>query len=195
MQLTLLEEDSVTFNEKQLEMDQQFDGYYGIQYSDPSSSYDQVLNVYQGLWKIEDSFHLLKSNFEARPIYVWTEESIQGHFVLCYLALVLQRLLEYGLHKKGLTYSTEKIQAAIRSSTLTQLNAEGRTLFTKNKSDEIFSELLQVFGVIDLPTYGEQDKRKHAIYIPKNKEILKKAIVSPLLRVFLYLQLSKSGKN
>ncbi|MCF3696704.1 transposase, partial [Salmonella enterica subsp. enterica serovar Weltevreden] len=85
------------------------DGYYGIQYSDTTLSPEEILNAYHGLWKIEESFRVLKSNLEARPIFVWTEESIRGHFVICYLALVLQRLLEYMLTQKGLELSTEKI--------------------------------------------------------------------------------------
>jgi transposase len=162
VQLTLLEDDRISFNEKQLKIDEQFDGYYGIQYSDSTLSTDEVLNAYHGLWKIEESFRVLKSNFEARPIYVWTEESIQGHFVICYLALIIQRLLEYLLHKNGLDYSTEKIQDAIRSATITQVNFEGREIFIKNKSEEAFSEILKAFDIEDLPTYGQRDKRVNA---------------------------------
>ncbi len=59
--------------------------------------------IYQGLWKIEESFRVMKSNLEARPIFVWTESSIRGHFVMCYLALVIQRYLEYKLRKENLS--------------------------------------------------------------------------------------------
>lgn len=104
-----MEDDQISFNEKQLEIDERFDGYYGIEYSDATLTPEQVLGAYHGLWKIEESFRVLKSNLEARPIYVWSEDSIQGHFVLCYLALVLQRLLEYHLHEKGIDFSTEAI--------------------------------------------------------------------------------------
>lgn len=109
VQLTLMEDDQISFNEKQLEIDERFDGYYGIEYSDATLTPEQVLGAYHGLWKIEESFRVLKSNLEARPIYIWSEDSIQGHFVLCYLALVLQRLLEYHLHEKGIDFSTEAI--------------------------------------------------------------------------------------
>lgn len=82
VQLTLLEDDRISFNEKQLEIDEQFDGYYGIQYSDSELSPNEVLSTYHGLWKIEERFRALKSNFEARPFIVWTGESIQGHFTI-----------------------------------------------------------------------------------------------------------------
>jgi transposase len=162
VQLTLLEDDQIAFNEKQLEIDEQFDGYYGIQYSDPTLSPEEVLAAYHGLWKIEDSFRVLKSNFEACPIFVWSPESIQGHFVICYLALVIQRLLEYLLRKKELDYSTEKIQDAIRSATVTRVNLEGRDVFIKNKADDAFPEILKALGLEDIPTYGLKDNRTNA---------------------------------
>ncbi len=162
VQLSLWDDNQITFNEKQLEIDKQFDGYYGIQYSDSSLTPEQVLNAYHGLWKIEESFRVLKSNFEARPIYVWTEESIQGHFVICYLALVIQRLLEYYLHQKGKNYSTEKIQDAIRSATITKLNVDEREIFIKNKADDVFSDILSTLHLKDIPAYGQKDKRTNA---------------------------------
>jgi len=168
VQLTLLEDDRIAFNEKQLEIDEQFDGYYGIQYSDPKLTPEIVLEAYQGLWKIEESFRVLKSNLETRPIFVWTPESIQGHFAICYMALVIQRLLEYLLRKKGLDYSSERIQDAIRSATVTTVNMDGRDVFIKNKAEEEFPEILKALGLEDIPTYGQKDKRTNA-YLQRKK--------------------------
>lgn len=162
VQLTLMEDDQISFNERQLGIDEQFDGYYGIQYSDASLSSEEILDAYQGLWKIEESFRVLKSNFEARPIYVWTKDSIEGHFVICYLALVLQRLLEYKLSQKGLDLSTEKIQDAIRSANLTQVNFEGKEICIKNQSEDAFTDILKALELEDIPTYSQKDKRKSA---------------------------------
>lgn len=169
VQLTLMEDDQISFNEKQLEVDEQFDGYYGIQYSDPSLSTEEILDAYHGLWKIEDSFRVLKSNFEARPIYVWSEESIQGHFVICYLALVIQRILEYKLSQKGLSLSTEKIQEAIRSANLTQVNFDGREIYIKNKADDVFPDILKALHLKDIPTYGQKNNKTNNAYIQPKK--------------------------
>ncbi|MRN27105.1 IS1634 family transposase, partial [Romboutsia ilealis] len=127
-----------------------------------------VLEAYQGLWKIEESFRVLKSNLETRPIFVWTPESIQGHFAICYMALVIQRLLEYLLRKKGLDYSSERIQDAIRSATVTTVNMDGRDVFIKNKAEEEFPEILKALGLEDIPTYGQKDKRTNA-YLQRKK--------------------------
>ena len=168
VQLTLMEDDQISFNEKQLEIDERFDGYYGIEYSDATLTPEQVLGAYHGLWKIEESFRVLKSNLEARPIYVWSEDSIQGHFVLCYLALVLQRLLEYHLHEKGIDFSTEAIQTALRSATITSVNMDNTDIFIKNKVTEGFTDILGVLGLEDIPPYGKKDKRKR-VYLHTKK--------------------------
>ncbi|MDI6600317.1 MAG: transposase [Thermoanaerobacteraceae bacterium] len=84
--------------------------------SDKTLSPERVIEIYNGLWKIEESFRILKSNFEAKPIFVWTKSNIEGHFVLCYLALVIQRYLEYILQQKNLKISTERIQEALKSA-------------------------------------------------------------------------------
>ena len=54
--------------------------------------------MYRGLWKIEESFKLTKSELEARTVYVWTKEHIEAHILTCFVALTLTRILEMKLH-------------------------------------------------------------------------------------------------
>lgn len=67
-------------------------GYYALRTSHQDMSPDEVYSKLRQLWKIEESFRVLKSNLEARPVYVWKTDHIRGHFLVCYLALVLERL-------------------------------------------------------------------------------------------------------
>lgn len=97
---------------------------------------------------------------------------VLDHFVICYLALVIQRLFEYYLHQKGKNYSTEKIQGAIRSATITKLNVDEREIFIKNKADDVFSDILSPLDLKDIPAYSQKDKRTNA-YLQKNKKLLK----------------------
>lgn len=55
---------------------------------------EEVVEAYHGLWRIEESFRILKSYLEARPVYVQNRESIHGHFLICYFALTALRLIE-----------------------------------------------------------------------------------------------------
>ena len=109
VQVSFLEEEPASFNETLARQDAKYDGYYAIVTSDSSLPQEQILGIYEGLWKIEESFRVLKTNLETRPIYLSTQEGIQGHFVICYLALVLQRYLEFLLREKEVEASTELI--------------------------------------------------------------------------------------
>ncbi len=53
-----------------------------------------IVDIYGQLWKIEDSFRVLKSNLNIRPVYVYTEESLEGHFLICFLSLLILRLIQ-----------------------------------------------------------------------------------------------------
>ena len=132
-------------------------GYYGIQTSDHSLSYEQVLDIYSGLWKIEESFRVLKTDLETRLFFVKKPASVQGHFVICYLALVIQRYLEYLLSERGLSVSTEKIQDALRSAnvtTLPDLGKNRKAIYIKNQSNEDFSNILKALSIPEIPTFG-----------------------------------------
>jgi len=157
VQLNFIEEDQVAFNHKQLANDELYDGYYGIQFSDETLDPSRVIEIYHGLWKIEESFRVMKSNLEARPIFVWTEESIKGHFVVCYLALVIQRYLEYLLRTKGIDLSTEVIQDAVRSAQYTLISGDEAkdTYYIKNMEHESYREIISVLGILEKLQYGK----------------------------------------
>ena len=160
VQLTFMQED-LHFDESKVLEDARYDGYYGIVSSDQSLDPMEVVDIYQGLWKIEESFRVMKSNLEARPIFVWTAESIQGHFAICYLSLVIERYLEYLLKKQEVNLSTEVIQDALRSANLTVLKEEiGTDYYIKNASNQEFADIMEALGLKDLPSYGRTTEIK-----------------------------------
>ena len=82
------------------------DGYYVLLTSEMDTPDDKIIDMYRGLWRIEESFKITKSELEARPVYVWTREHIEAHFLTCFVALTISRILEMKLEHK---YSIEKI--------------------------------------------------------------------------------------
>lgn len=142
-------------DQPKIEDDERFDGYYGIVCSDRTLEASEIIDIYQGLWKIEESFRVSKSNLEARPLFVWTPESIQGHFVICYLALTLQRVLEYQLKLQGLTLSTERIQKAINSAVVSLIEQKtGSDYYIKNEPNSDFKAILSALKLAELPMVG-----------------------------------------
>lgn len=87
----------IQINWTKIKKEQLLDGYYAIETSELELPAEEIINIYRKLWKIEESFRVMKTQLQVRPIYVWTKANSEGHFVMCYLALVLQRMLEYKL--------------------------------------------------------------------------------------------------
>lgn len=83
-----------SLNNEKIEEDMSFAGYNLIVTSELDMPEEKVYEVYHGLWRIEECFRLMKSYLEARPVYLQKEDSIYGHFTICYLALTILRLLE-----------------------------------------------------------------------------------------------------
>ena len=79
---------------EKIQEEEKYDGYYSIVTSELKMSDHELRNIYRGLTRIEDAFKVSKTEFEARPIFVWTTAHIDAHFATCFTALVLMRLLE-----------------------------------------------------------------------------------------------------
>lgn len=93
-------------DEKKLREEEALDGYYVLVTSEMDKSDDEIIDIYRGLWRIEESFKVTKSELEARPVYVWTREHIEAHFLTCFVALAIARILEMKLERK---YSIGKL--------------------------------------------------------------------------------------
>jgi hypothetical protein len=84
----------LSFNREKLAEEEMYDGYYSIVTSELDKSADEIIEIYRGLWKIEESFKITKTNLETRPVYVSREDHIEGHFLTCFISLLFIRLLE-----------------------------------------------------------------------------------------------------
>lgn len=97
-------------------------------------SAEEVVEAYHSLRKIEESFRVMKSTLEVRPIFHWTEKRIKGHFVVCFLAFLLERTLEFKLRKNGSPMSPNLIREAVNSLLFAELTIRGQQFLLKIKS-------------------------------------------------------------
>lgn len=81
-------------NQEKIQNDLKYAGYNLIVSSEINMSKNEIYKVYHKLWKIEDTFRILKSQLDARPVYLQSKERIYGHFLICYYAVTLLRILE-----------------------------------------------------------------------------------------------------
>lgn len=90
-------------DQEKADKDAMFDGLFCIITSELDYDAKKIRQVYGGLWKIEQSFRIMKSDLEARPIYLSTEAHIKAHFLICYVALIVVRLLQFYMKDAPLT--------------------------------------------------------------------------------------------
>ena len=86
-------------DERRIEADAAMDGYYCVITSEQEWSEREVIEAYRGLARIEESFRVLKSTMDARPVYVWTTPHIEAHFLVCYVALAIMRLMQLDVER------------------------------------------------------------------------------------------------
>lgn len=98
------------FNTEAQKEDEKWDGYYAIITSELDKTDEEIVEIYRGLWRIEESFKVTKSDLQTRPVYVSTKEHIEAHFLICFVALTILRILEKQLGNK---YSSTKIAESL----------------------------------------------------------------------------------
>src|SRR3990167_721534 len=114
--------------------DEKWDGYYGIQTSEKNFSVEKILDALHTLWRIKESFRIMKSTLEVRPIFHWTENRIKGHFVVCLMAFLLERTVEIKLRNAEVDASPEKIRAALNSMQFAEVDLQDSKFLIKTKN-------------------------------------------------------------
>lgn len=124
------DETELYLDEERINEESKFDGYSCIITSELDFDYKKIREAYHGLWRIEESFRITKTDLYARPIYVTTEEHIKGHFITCFTALLIIRLFQLKLNYE---LSVERIVRALNFCTCLKMTREVIRL-VKNKS-------------------------------------------------------------
>ena len=92
----------------------------------------KVYAAYHNLWRIEESFRVMKSQLDARPVYLQKQETITGHFLICYLAVLLTRILQIHILKNQ--YGTEEIFDFIRDFRVAKISDRKYINLSRNSS-------------------------------------------------------------
>lgn len=124
-----------SINEEKVNEDLAFAGYNLLITSEIDADPRDIYNVYHNLWRIEESFKVMKSYLEARPVYLSNKNTIYGHFLLCYISLTILRLLELKTFNDDIPIS--QIIDFIRQYTVT-LNKDGSYINTSTASETYF---------------------------------------------------------
>ncbi len=155
---------AIGLDQERIKKAEAFDGYYGIVYSDSKMEAAEVMSIYHSLWQIEESFRISKSLLEARPCFHWKERRIRGHFLVCFMALVMHRLLEKELEKAGLHLSAERIVESLSEVKLQeQILGEKETYYCKSNTEGDFEAIAEAVGLGKLPSRATAAQVKRAL--------------------------------
>lgn len=128
----------VSMNEELIKKSLELAGYNMLVTSEISMSDKDVYDAYHNLWRIEESFRIMKSQLDARPVYLQKEDTIIGHFLICYLAVLLTRLLQFKILKNN--YCSEDLFEFVHDFRVAKIsdrkyvNLSRATTFTKKFS-------------------------------------------------------------
>jgi transposase len=149
-------------------------GYYTLMTSETEKSDREIINKYHGLSRIEDSFRITKSDLEGRPVYVRTPEHINAHFLVCFIALTMIRLIQCRVLKflgkdtlnedgweSGVT--ADRIKEALGSFMADALPGGYHRLTRPNADMRLILESMGVAGDLRLPTSTELRKLKKTV--------------------------------
>lgn len=128
-------------DEEQIAKEKQYDGFYAV-ITNLEGDVDEIIKINKQRWEIEENFRIMKTEFEARPVYVRRDDRIKAHFMTCYISLLLYRLLEKNLTK---SYTTEQLITTLRSMKLTLLNTANGYIPSYTRT-EVTDALHKAFG-------------------------------------------------
>ena len=135
------DDSNLSLNLDKIKDEEKFDGYYSIVTSEKHLSDKEIRDIYKGLWKIEETFKITKSELETRPIFVWTPESIETHFLSCFIALLIIRLLEQKTNRK---YSNHYIIDSLKKYSSTKIEHD---IYLQDFRNDVIKDLEKTFNI------------------------------------------------
>lgn len=154
-----------TLDEPVIENEKIYDGFYGV-VTNLEDDIKEIIKINQRRWKIEESFRIMKSEFKARPVYVRKDNRIEAHFLTCFIALTIFRILEKRLEEK---YSAETTIKILRDMEVHQIRGAGYIpLF---KRTELTDKLQSIFNYQLSTEIVDVDMMKKNKRISKSRKV------------------------
>ena len=141
-----------------------YDGLYAVATDLLDDDVSDILKVSEGRWEIEECFRIMKTDFEARPVFLQNEIRIKAHFLTCFIALVIYRYLEKAL---GNTYTCEMILSTLKNMNFASIQGQGFVpLYKRDKLTDNLHEICnfrtdyEFITKRDMKTIQKKSKRR-----------------------------------
>ncbi len=150
--------DQYTIDQSVIEEEEKYDGFYAVATNLDDSAKD-ILEVSTNRYKIEDCFRMMKTNFSARPVFHQKRERIIAHFMICYTALLIYRLMEKKLDLHGTHYTADTLIETMKSMDVA--NIEDMCYMSTYTSSEACTALNAITGLgLDKKYYQPKELNK-----------------------------------
>ena len=154
---------TTSINYEAIEKDLELAGYNLLVTSETEMKDQDIYNTYHNLWRIEESFKIMKSDLDARPVFLQLEETIKGHFLICYLAVLLERIFQFKILKNK--YSTSDVFRFMKDFKATK----GETKYINTTTDSVFINELAAEYHLPLTNYFLSETQINTIFNHKIK--------------------------
>lgn len=131
-----------------LNQEKQFDGFFGIQTNLEKINAKEILNTYRGLWQVEQTFRIAKSNLQIRPVFHYNSDRIRAHFLICYMSLALIRYVEFELHKNNLHYPIDELHLLLNKMRITKVHHADNNTYVL--LEDAPPELLSIYSALKI---------------------------------------------
>ena len=150
--------DLYTLDQKVIDEEEKYDGYYAIA-TNLEDDAKSIIEISSNRYKIENCFRVLKTNFSARPVFHEKRERIIAHFMICYTALLVYRLLETKLDAYGTHFTVDNIIETLKNMEVA--NTQDMYYQSLYNGSQMLTALNAVFGLgLDKKYYQPKELNK-----------------------------------
>jgi transposase len=160
-------ESAIALNYDKIAKEAQYDGFYAV-VTTLEDSIESIIKINNRRWEIEETFRIMKSEFKARPVYLSKDQRIEAHFLICFIAMVMYRILE---KKTKEQYTVRQLTDTLRSMNVLRIHGEGY-IPTFSRTD-ISDDIQKIFSLeldSEIITTAKMNRNKR---ISKTKTVRK----------------------
>lgn len=133
---------------EKLDQEKRFDGFFGIQTNLETINTKVLLCTYRGLWQVEQTFRITKSNLAIRPVFHYNTKRIKAHFLMCYMSLALIRYVEFALQKNKLHYPIDQLHLLLEQMRITKVHHNDKNTYLLLEDPP--PDLLQIYKTLNI---------------------------------------------
>lgn len=159
---------AISINYDRISKEAQYDGFYAV-VTNLEDSIESIIKINQRRWEIEETFRIMKTEFKTRPVYLSRDERIKAHFLICFMAMVIYRILEKKTDDK---YTVTELIESLRSMNVLRIYGEG--YIPTFKRTAITDDIQKIFGLqldTEIITSPNMNKNKRISKVKKVRNL------------------------